>query len=76
MTAKELEVANKYDLQPTQARILVALCEFPDYAPHWAVHENDAARKVHVSNIRRKLRPHGLGIASVRGMGYRLEKIA
>ena len=82
MTAKELEVANKYNLRPSEARILVVLCEFPDYAPHWAIHENDNARKVHISTLRRKLRPHGVAIRCVGRydshgtLGYRLERAA
>lgn len=65
-----------YELPPGEAKLLSALFEsFPEMLPHNRDRLNKGSRKVWVCNLRKKIRPDGLGIKNIKARGYQLVEV-
>ncbi|QCI65655.1 winged helix-turn-helix domain-containing protein [Phreatobacter stygius] len=79
---QDLALPLEWRLTPLQGRVVSALLSrdvVPEqtlsellYLSRGVVYRDPAAVKVHISNIRRRLRPFGIEIAHHRGRGYAL----
>lgn len=81
LSAMELVAPAEWGLTPSQARVFALLAR-RDAVSHESLRiacvgpagseRGDSLVKVHVSKLRRKIKPHGYGIAVIWGQGYRL----